>query len=131
MVHIHRHFSQLFQEWFSTLIDDENIYAQLDDSFAPSIQQNGYEVSFSELSGGEKTSAALAYRLALNKVINDVIHTINTKDIFDLRRAHGRIQRRTAGQSARRPGKTEPAADHHRLPRIKDRKFCAEYHTGQ
>ncbi len=84
MVHIHRHFSQLFQEWFSTLIDDENIYAQLDDSFAPSIQQNGYEVSFSELSGGEKTSAALAYRLALNKVINDVIHTINTKDILIL-----------------------------------------------
>ena len=63
MIHIHRHFSQMFHEWFSMLINDENLYAQLDDSFAPCIQQNGYEVSFSELSGGEKTSAALAYRL--------------------------------------------------------------------
>ncbi|MEK6863322.1 MAG: SMC family ATPase [Nanoarchaeota archaeon] len=84
MIHIHRHFSLLFQEWFSMLIDDENIYAQLDDSFAPCIQQNGYEISFFELSGGEKTSAALAYRLALNKVINDVIHTINTKELLIL-----------------------------------------------
>jgi len=38
----------------------------------------------SGLSGGERTSCALAYRLALNKVINDVIDTIRTKDIIIL-----------------------------------------------
>ncbi len=84
MMNIHRHFSQLFQEWFSVLINDENISSRLDDSFAPVIMQNGYDISFAGLSGGEKTSAALAYRLALNKVINDIIHTINTKELLIL-----------------------------------------------
>ncbi len=41
-------------------------------------------MSFSNLSGGEKTSAALAYRLALNRVINDVVHQIKTKDVLIL-----------------------------------------------
>ena len=84
MVNIHHLFNQLFQEWFSMLIDDENIYSRLDDSFTPVIEQNGYEVSFTNLSGGEKTSAALAYRLSLNKVINDVIQQIKTKDLLIL-----------------------------------------------
>jgi len=84
MISIHHHFDQLFQEWFSTLIEDLNTFSRLDDSFAPIIMQNGYEVAFNDLSGGEKTSAALAYRLALNKVINTLIHTINTKDLLIL-----------------------------------------------
>ena len=84
MINIHRHFDQLFQEWFSILIEDLNIFSRLDDSFAPVIVQNGYEIAFTDLSGGEKTSAALAYRLALNKVINTLIHTINTKDLLIL-----------------------------------------------
>ncbi len=84
MHHIYRLFNELFQEWFSMLIDCEHMYARLDEQFTPIIEQNGYEVSFANLSGGEKTSAALAYRLALNKVINDVIHTINTKDLLIL-----------------------------------------------
>lgn len=84
MINIHHHFDQLFQEWFSILIEDLNIFSRLDDSFAPVIIQNGYEVAFNDLSGGEKTSAALAYRLALNKVINTLIHTINTKDLLIL-----------------------------------------------
>ena len=36
------------------------------------------------LSGGEKTSVALSYRLALNKVINDLIGNIKTKNIIIL-----------------------------------------------
>lgn len=84
MVSIHHHFNQLFQEWFSILIEDENTYSRLDDAFAPIILQNGYEIAFTDLSGGEKTSAALAYRLALNKVITSLIHTINTKDLLIL-----------------------------------------------
>ena len=84
MTNIHGLFNQLFQEWFSILIDDENIYSRLDDTFTPVIEQNGYEILFCNLSGGEKTSASLAYRLALNRVINDVIHQINTKDLIIL-----------------------------------------------
>lgn len=84
MLNIHRLFNQLFQEWFSTLIDEESVSSKLDDSFTPIIEQNGYEINFDNLSGGEKTSAALAYRLALNRVINDVIHEIKTKDLLIL-----------------------------------------------
>ena len=84
MVNIHRLFNQLFQEWFSILIDDDQIYARIDNSFSPVIEQNGYDIAFNNLSGGEKTSASLAYRLALNRVINDVIHQIKTKEILIL-----------------------------------------------
>jgi len=84
MTNIHSLFNQFFQEWFTILIDDNDIYARIDDSFSPVIEQNGYEVSFQNLSGGEKTSAALAYRLALNRVINDIIHQIKTKDLLIL-----------------------------------------------
>ncbi len=84
MVTIHRLFNQFFKEWFSMLIDDEQVTGRIDDMFTPVIEQNGYEISFSYLSGGERTSAALAYRLALNRVINDVIHSVKTKDLLIL-----------------------------------------------
>ena len=84
MIHIHNLFNQLFQEWFDILIEDDQITARIDDTFSPLIEQNGYDVSFRNLSGGEKTSAALAYRLALNRVINDVVHQIKTKDLLIL-----------------------------------------------
>ena len=84
MLGIHQQFNQLFQDWFGLLVTDENVYSRLDDSFTPIIEQNGYEVAYSNLSGGERTSAALAYRLALNKVINDVVSEIKTKDLLIL-----------------------------------------------
>ena len=84
MIHIHHLFNELFKEWFTILIDNEGISARIDDSFSPVIEQNGYEIAFTNLSGGEKTSASLAYRLALNRVINDVIHDIKTKDLLIL-----------------------------------------------
>ena len=84
MLNIHALFNQLFQEWFAILMNDEGITSHIDDSFYPVIEQNGYEIPFAMLSGGEKTSASLAYRLALNRVINDVIHQINTKDLLIL-----------------------------------------------
>ncbi|MDP7182188.1 MAG: AAA family ATPase [Candidatus Woesearchaeota archaeon] len=83
MARLHAQFNDLFQQWFGLLIDD-NLQAQLDDTFTPVIVQNGYEVSVDHLSGGEKTACALAYRLALNRVINDIIHTIRTKDLLIL-----------------------------------------------
>ncbi len=84
MVTIHRLFNQLFQEWFSILMEDDSVRARIDDSFTPILEQNGYEVLFQNVSGGERTSAALSYRLALNKVINDVVHQINTKNLLIL-----------------------------------------------
>ena len=84
MLKIHQEFNETFQEWFNTLIEDENLNVRLDEQFTPVIEQNGYETYLENLSGGEKTSVALAYRLALNKVINDFISTIKTRDLLIL-----------------------------------------------
>ncbi len=84
MLKIHQEFSELFRGWFAVLIEGEMLTARLDDDFSPIIAQDGYETATEHLSGGEKTSCALAYRLALNKVINDMISGIKTKDIIIL-----------------------------------------------
>lgn len=84
LMRIHREFNEYFQEWFNIMIEDENLNVRLDETFTPMIEQNGYETMIENLSGGEKTSVALAYRLALNKVINDFIGTIKTKDLLIL-----------------------------------------------
>ncbi len=84
MTQIHRTFTEVFAEWFSILIDDSEVYATIDDGFSPVITQNGYEVGFANLSGGERTSVALAYRLALNKVIHEVIQEVKTKELLIL-----------------------------------------------
>jgi exonuclease SbcC len=84
MLKVHHEFNELFMSWFNILMEDETINVRLDDSFNPVVEQNGYEISIIYLSGGEKTAAALAYRLALNKVINDLIGGIKTKDLIIL-----------------------------------------------
>lgn len=81
---IYSEFNAFFQEWFSTLIEDETISVRLDEYFSPIIEQNGYETWIENLSGGEKTSVALAYRLSLNKVINDFLSSIRTRDLIIL-----------------------------------------------
>lgn len=83
MLSIQQEFGAHFQKWFSMLVDDA-LSVRIDEGFAPLIEQNGYETEYRNLSGGEKTSVALAYRLALNRVINDMVHTIKTKDIMIL-----------------------------------------------
>jgi len=84
MSRLYREFNEYFIEWFHSLIEDESISAKLNDEFSPVIQQNGYDTELEHLSGGEKTSVALAYRLALNKVINDFISHIKTRDLIIL-----------------------------------------------
>ncbi|MBW2972511.1 SMC family ATPase [Candidatus Woesearchaeota archaeon] len=84
MAKVHTQFSELFSSWFNLLIEDGNISVRIDDSFSPVITQNGYDTDLAHLSGGEKTSVALAYRLALNRVINDIISSIRTRDILIL-----------------------------------------------
>ena len=77
-------FNESFKGWFDMLIEDETISVRLDDSFSPLIEQNGHDTFIQNLSGGEKTSVALAYRLSLNKVINDFVSNIKTKGLLIL-----------------------------------------------
>jgi exonuclease SbcC len=84
MLNVYHEFNELFQRWFDMLIEDESLNVRLDDSFNPVVSQNGYEISVQNLSGGERTSAALAYRLALNKVVNDLMSGIKTRDLIIL-----------------------------------------------
>lgn len=76
-------FNEFFQKWFG-LIMGEQFTVQVSETFSPLIEQNGYVTQYENLSGGEKTAVALAYRLALNRVINSIIDTIRTKDILIL-----------------------------------------------
>ena len=76
-------FSELFSEWFSMLVSDSfNVW--LGDDFTPIVEQQDYEIDYAYLSGGERTAIALAYRLALNQVINSFLSKIKTQDLVIL-----------------------------------------------
>ena len=76
-------FSKLFSEWFAMLVAD-NFNVVLDDDFTPRIELQDYSIDYSYLSGGERTAIALAYRLALNQVINSLLSNIKTKGFIIL-----------------------------------------------
>lgn len=84
MIKVHNDFNTLFQKWFSVLVDSEMLKIKMDEEFTPVIEQAGHEIEYDFLSGGERTAAALAYRLALNQVINSIVSTIKTKDLIVL-----------------------------------------------
>ncbi len=83
-VSVYSEFNELFKHWLGIMLEDEHISARLDDTFSVVIDQNGYDTTLDNLSGGEKNSVALAYRLALNHVINDVMSQIKTSDLLIL-----------------------------------------------
>ena len=83
MIKLKREFSRLFSEWFSMLVS-ESFNVKLDDDFTPVVELQDYELDYSYLSGGERTAISLAYRLALNQVINSRLSKIKTKDIVIL-----------------------------------------------
>ena len=56
----------------------------LDEDFTPIIEQQDFSLDYSFLSGGERTAVALAYRLALNQVINSLLSRIKTRDLIIL-----------------------------------------------
>jgi DNA repair protein SbcC/Rad50 len=72
LTEINQDFNSHFQEWFSTLVDDPGKEARVDENFTPVVEQDGYEQDVEYLSGGERTSLALAYRLALNGIVRRV-----------------------------------------------------------
>ncbi len=84
MLSIHNDFNRLFQDWFDILVDTEALKIRIDNDFTPVIEQNGHDINYLFLSGGEKTAAALAYRLALNQVINNIMSKIKTRDLLIL-----------------------------------------------
>lgn len=81
---VHQEFSRLFTQWCSLLLDDEHVFATLSTTFSPQVTNQGYDADLAHLSGGEKTSLALAYRLALNAVVNEFIQSLNTRDVLIL-----------------------------------------------
>jgi exonuclease SbcC len=111
MLQVHAAFAAVFTSWFSLLMDDTSITARLDEEFTPVIDQNGYDTALLDLSGGEKTAVALAYRLALNKVINDFMTTIHTRDLIIL-------DEPTDGFSARQLDKVREVLDELKMRQI-------------
>ena len=81
---LHRSFNETFQSFFKDLIEADSIEARIDSEFSPIITQNGYDSTIDNLSGGEKTSVALAYRLGLNHTINEKMQDVKTKSILIL-----------------------------------------------
>ncbi len=82
MLTINLEFNKMFEKWFSMLAD--NLNARIDENFTPIIEQQGYEIEYEGLSGGERTAAALAYRLALNQIINNLMSKLTTQGLLIL-----------------------------------------------
>jgi DNA repair protein SbcC/Rad50 len=72
MRNIHQDFNINFQKWFGLLMDDPSKTGKINEEFTPIVEQDGFEQDINYLSGGEKTSVALAYRLALNNNVQKV-----------------------------------------------------------
>jgi exonuclease SbcC len=81
MFKINKEFEYLLRKWFNMLVEDINV--RLSEDFTPIIEQNGHETDYLNLSGGEKTALALAYRLALNQLINSLTN-VKTKGLIIL-----------------------------------------------
>jgi exonuclease SbcC len=73
LISVKEEFNRLFQKWFYLLIEVSDIDVEIDEYFTPIVNQGGYRLEVESLSGGEKTSIALAYRLALNEIIRRMI----------------------------------------------------------
>jgi len=82
MLAINVEFNKMFEKWFSMLT--ENLNARINEDFTPIIEQQGYEIDYDALSGGERTAAALAYRLALNQIINNLMSKLTTRGLLIL-----------------------------------------------
>ena len=69
LISIQQDFNETYRRWFKILIDDSSKESRLDENFTPILEQDGFEQDFYNLSGGEKTSVSLAYRLSLNTMM--------------------------------------------------------------
>ena len=84
LLKLRQEFSKIFSKWFDMLVPQGSLSVRLDESFSPIIIYKDIEMDYEFLSGGERTAVALAYRLALNQIINSISSKIKTKDIVIL-----------------------------------------------
>lgn len=55
--------------WFNQLVEDPDLVLSVDEEFVPTVTHQDYEMDLGALSGGERTAAAFAFRLALNGLV--------------------------------------------------------------
>ena len=66
-------FNEHFQRFFASLVEDPDMVVRVNEDFTPVFERQGFEQDYEALSGGERTSMALAYRFALNSVVRESI----------------------------------------------------------
>ena len=71
-------FNEFYEKWYSMLVDDPTKRSYVDDRFGPVLEQDSFLQSVDSLSGGEKTSVALAYRLAINSTMRRQTDTLKS-----------------------------------------------------
>ncbi len=76
-------FQHEFRRFFGALVDDPDLRAVSDSSFSPEAEIRGVRTPAEALSGGERTSLALAYRLALAQVVRSTGHLRLTTLLLD------------------------------------------------
>jgi DNA repair protein SbcC/Rad50 len=65
-------FERYFARYFASLVDDPSLVARTDVAFTPAVTLDGEWTPAEALSGGERTSLALAFRLALAQVVRSL-----------------------------------------------------------
>lgn len=64
-------FERRFAQYFAALVEDPSLSARVDETFAPWVDIAGEPTPAEALSGGERTALALAYRLALGRMVRE------------------------------------------------------------
>lgn len=71
LAHAASRFNEQYQRYFASLVDDSDMAVRIDEDFTPVFEREGFAQDYDALSGGERTSMALAYRFALNSVVRE------------------------------------------------------------
>jgi exonuclease SbcC len=78
LLSILQNFNETYTRWYSILVEDPTKESRIDENFTPIVNQDGYEQEIGFLSGGEKTSIALAYRLTLNSLMRKEMESMKS-----------------------------------------------------
>ncbi len=76
-------FNNHFQRFFTSLVDDAEMVVRVKEDFSPVFERQGFAQDFDALSGGERTSMAMAYRFALNSVVRESVSSDTELVILD------------------------------------------------
>jgi exonuclease SbcC len=77
-------FNEIFSKLFRELIEDNEIEVRLNELFSIIVEQNGFDIDIKNLSGGEKSSLAIAYRLGLKQIIENNLQGETKLDLLIL-----------------------------------------------